>query len=68
MKHLFRAVLALCFVSSAFPDEQGNNLTFAPRQDSSEMTVTSVNLTPGGGTITATGEWGSTAGYIQLTN
>lgn len=58
MKHLFRAVLALCFVSPVFAEEQGNSLTFAPRQDSSEMTVTSVNLTPGGGTITATGEMG----------
>ena len=58
MNHLFISVLTICFVSSAFADGHGTNLSFAPRQDFSEMTVTSVNLTPGGGTITATGEMG----------
>ncbi len=41
-------------------------LSFEQRQDSTEMTVTSVNLTQGGGTITAEGQMGE-YGRVYLT-
>lgn len=58
MKYLISALCALCLAGSAIADTADNNLSFAPRQDSAPMTVTSINLTKGGGIITATGEMG----------
>ncbi|NCZ64036.1 MAG: hypothetical protein EBY62_09650 [Cellvibrionales bacterium] len=58
MRYLISALCALCLAGSAIADTTDNNLSFAPRQDSAPMTVTSINLTKGGGIITATGEMG----------
>ena len=66
MKHFFLAILALGFGVSAFADGHGNMLSFEQRQDSVEMTVTSVNLTQDGGSISAEGEMGE-YGRVYLT-
>ena len=66
MKHFFLAILVLGFAGSALADGHGNMLSFEQRQDSTEMTVTSVNLTQGGGTITAEGQMGE-YGRVYLT-
>ncbi len=63
---LFLAILALGFGVSAFADGHGNMLSFEQRQDSVEMTVTSVNLTQDGGSISAEGEMGE-YGRVYLT-
>ena len=66
MKHFFLTLLVLGFAGSALADGHGNMLSFEQRQDSTEMTVTSVNLTQGGGTITAEGQMGE-YGRVYLT-
>ena len=66
MKQFFLAILALGFGVSAFADGHGNRLSFEQRQDSAEMTVTSVNLTQDGGSISAEGEMGE-YGRVYLT-
>ena len=66
MKHFFLAILVSGFGVSAFADGHGNMLSFEQRQDSAEMTVTSVNLTQDGGSISAEGEMGE-YGRVYLT-
>ena len=66
MKHFFLAILVLGFGVSALADGHGNMLSFEQRQDSAEMTVTSVNLTQDGGSISAEGEMGE-YGRVYLT-
>ena len=66
MKHFILAILVLGFGVSAFADGHGNMLSFEQRQDSAEMTVTSVNLTQDGGSISAEGEMGE-YGRVYLT-
>ena len=58
MKNYFVAVLALCFAHVVIADGHGNKLSFEARQEPAEMTITSVNLAQGGGTITAVGDMG----------
>ena len=66
MKRFILAILVLGFGVSALADGHGNMLSFEQRQDSAEMTVTSVNLTQDGGSISAEGEMGE-YGRVYLT-
>ena len=56
-KFLFAVSVVFC-MSQALADDHAQNLSFEPRQDSAPMTLTSINLTKGGGVITATGNMG----------
>ena len=44
MKRFITAVFACCITATAFADGHGNTLSFEPRQSSTDMTLTSVNL------------------------
>lgn len=58
MKRFITAVFACFITATAFADGHGNTLSFEPRQSSTDMTLTSVNLSKSGGTITAVGDMG----------
>lgn len=58
MKRFITAVFACFITATAFADGHGNTLSFEPRQASTDMTLTSVNLSKSGGTITAVGDMG----------
>ena len=58
MKKVFLFIVGLCFSGLTWADGHGGNISFGERQASTPMTVTSVHLTQGGGTITAEGDMG----------
>ena len=58
MKKGFLFIVGLCVAGFAWADGHGGNISFEERQASTPMTVTSVHLTKGGGTITAEGDMG----------
>ena len=58
MKHFVCAIFAYCLAAAALADGHDRKLYFEPRQESTEMTLTSVNLSKTGGTITAIGDMG----------
>ena len=58
MKKVYLLFVALCFAGSTWADGHEGKLSFEERQASTPMTVTSVNLYQGGGTITAEGDMG----------
>ena len=64
MRQFILAIIVTCFASSAFADSQ--IITFQERQPSTPMKVTSVSLSPGGGTINAEGKMGE-YGRVYLT-
>ena len=57
MKKLLIAVVLMFGTSHVFADDHAQNLSFEPRQIA-HRTITSINLTKGGGVITATGNMG----------
>ena len=58
MKKFLFLVAVIFAMSHAAADDHAKNLSFEPRQDSAPMTITSINLTKGGGVISATGNMG----------
>ena len=58
MKKFLFAVAVIFATGHATADDHARNLSFEPRQDSAPMTITSINLTKGGGVISATGNMG----------
>ena len=58
MKKFLIAVVLMFGASHVIAEDHAQNLSFEPRQDSAPMTITSINLTKGGGVITATGNMG----------
>ena len=58
MKQVLLIALGLLMCDSVWAEVQGGKLSFEERQASTPMTVTSVNLSKGGGTITAEGDMG----------
>lgn len=58
MKKFLFLVAVIFATSHAAADDHAKNLSFEPRQDSAPMTITSINLTKGGGVISATGNMG----------
>jgi hypothetical protein len=59
MKYVAMAFFAICVAGSVFADDHGENLIFAPRQDSAPMALTSIHLNNNGGVITAVGDMGA---------
>ena len=59
MKYIAMPFFALCVAGSVFADDHGENLIFAPRQDSAPMALTSIHLNNNGGVITAVGDMGA---------
>ena len=64
MRQFILAIIVTCFASSAFADAK--IITFQERQPSTPMKLTSVSLSPGGGTINAEGTMGE-YGRVYLT-
>jgi len=58
MKKFLIAVVLMFGTSHVLAEDHAQHLSFEPRQDSAPMTITSINLTKGGGVITATGNMG----------
>ena len=58
MNKSFLFIVGLCFSGLTWADGHGGKISFEERQASTPMTVTSVHLTQGGGTITAEGDMG----------
>ena len=58
MKNFIFAAAVMFATGYATADNHAQNLSFEPRQDSAPMTITSINLTKGGGVISATGNMG----------
>jgi hypothetical protein len=63
MKHFLVAFIITCFAGPALAD---NTITFKQRQESTEMTVTAVDLSPTTGSISAEGAMGE-YGRVYLT-
>ncbi len=64
MRQFILAIIVTCFASSAFANSK--IITFQERQPSTPMKLTSVSLSPGGGTINAEGTMGE-YGRVYLT-
>ena len=62
MKNFLFAAAVMFATGYATADDHAQNLSFEPRQDSAPMTITSINLTKGGGVISATGNMGKYGG------
>ena len=59
MKYIAMAFFALCVAGSVFADDHGENLIFAPRQDSVPKTLMSIHFNKNDGVITAVGDMGA---------
>lgn len=64
MKQFLVAIFVTCFASAALADS--NSISFKQRQDSTPMKITSVNLSPTSGVISAEGAMGE-YGRVYLT-
>ena len=64
MKHLLIALFVTCITGAALADD--TSITFKQRQASTPLNITSVNLTPTSGTISAEGSMGE-YGRVYLT-